>query len=343
MTTRIAVTLTFDASIHQQIRSLLRKVFQSHTEAKDEQFNIKELTSGITNRLFKVELRNAQKQKEQTILVRVNGIGTEKIIDRKKEFVILEELSKQGKGPKLFAIFENGFVYEYFEGEPLDPKDFKHPKLMKMIAKKMAHFHETDLKSIDKKPVLFNQLRTFYKSVKDLKFNDSEKQRMFDELNVSRLEKEIDEMEELVGNCDVRFTHNDLLSQNIIYNEEKDVISFIDFEYSGYNYRAFDIGNHFNEFAGFEIDKSQFPDEKTQATFVRYYLEEVLQRTPTDEEVEKLRRETMIFSLLSSLYWGLWGIFQASCSIIDFNFLGYGITRIEWYFEWKSKVLENNL
>ncbi len=27
-------------------------------------------------------------------------------------------------------------------------------------------------------------------------------------------------------------------------------IKFIDYEYAGYNYQAFDIGNHFNEFAG---------------------------------------------------------------------------------------------
>lgn len=27
-------------------------------------------------------------------------------------------------------------------------------------------------------------------------------------------------------------------------------VRFIDYEYAGYNYQAFDIGNHFNEFAG---------------------------------------------------------------------------------------------
>lgn len=27
-------------------------------------------------------------------------------------------------------------------------------------------------------------------------------------------------------------------------------VRFIDYEYSSYNYQAFDIGNHFNEFAG---------------------------------------------------------------------------------------------
>lgn len=29
-------------------------------------------------------------------------------------------------------------------------------------------------------------------------------------------------------------------------------VRFIDYEYAGYNYQAFDIGNHFNEFAGRE-------------------------------------------------------------------------------------------
>jgi len=31
-------------------------------------------------------------------------------------------------------------------------------------------------------------------------------------------------------------------------------VQFIDYEYSGYNYLAYDIGNHFNEFAGKQLD-----------------------------------------------------------------------------------------
>lgn len=46
------------------------------------------------------------------------------------------------------------------------------------------------------------------------------------------------------------FCHNDLLLANIIYNAEKNTVTFIDYEYSNYNYQAFDIGNHFAEFAG---------------------------------------------------------------------------------------------
>lgn len=46
------------------------------------------------------------------------------------------------------------------------------------------------------------------------------------------------------------FAHNDLLLGNVIYNESKGTVSFIDYEYASYNYQGFDIANHFNEFVG---------------------------------------------------------------------------------------------
>lgn len=46
------------------------------------------------------------------------------------------------------------------------------------------------------------------------------------------------------------FAHNDLLLGNVIYNKDEGTISFIDYEYAMYNYQAYDIANHFNEFVG---------------------------------------------------------------------------------------------
>lgn len=51
-------------------------------------------------------------------------------------------------------------------------------------------------------------------------------------------------------NSPVVFCHNDLLLGNVIYNSDNESVTFIDYEYAGMNYQAFDIGNHFNEFAG---------------------------------------------------------------------------------------------
>ena len=50
------------------------------------------------------------------------------------------------------------------------------------------------------------------------------------------------------------FCHNDLLLANILYDKDQNVIAFIDFEYAGPNYQAYDIANHFCEFSGmFEV------------------------------------------------------------------------------------------
>lgn len=48
----------------------------------------------------------------------------------------------------------------------------------------------------------------------------------------------------------VVYAHNDLLLGNVLYNPKENTVTFIDFEYTGYNYQAFDIANHFAEFVG---------------------------------------------------------------------------------------------
>ncbi|VDM02132.1 unnamed protein product [Schistocephalus solidus] len=48
----------------------------------------------------------------------------------------------------------------------------------------------------------------------------------------------------------VAFCHNDLLLGNMLISPNQDSVSFIDFEYCGYNHTAYDIADHFCEFAG---------------------------------------------------------------------------------------------
>lgn len=44
-----------------------------------------------------------------------------------------------------------------------------------------------------------------------------------------------------------------LLLKIFIFVSRVGDVQFIDYEYSGYNYLAYDIGNHFNEFAGMVV------------------------------------------------------------------------------------------
>ena len=68
-----------------------------------------------------------------------------------------------------------------------------------------------------------------------------------------------------------------------------DKIHFIDMEYSGPNYAAFDIADHFSEFPGCEgvLDHDTwFPGREYQLDWIRTYLGEYNRgRGVTDEQV----------------------------------------------------------
>ena len=59
-------------------------------------------------------------------------------------------------------------------------------------------------------------------------------------------------LKELLMSLDspVVFAHNDLSMGNIMYNSDKDLVTLIDYEYGDFNNQAFDLANHFCEFAG---------------------------------------------------------------------------------------------
>ncbi|XP_016134153.1 ethanolamine kinase 1-like isoform X2 [Sinocyclocheilus grahami] len=143
--------------------------------------------------------------------------------------------------------------------------------------------------------------------------------------------------------------HNDLLCKNIIYNQQEGNVKFIDYEYAGYNYQAFDIGNHFNEFAGLnEVDYTLYPGRELQLQWLRAYLEAYEEYKSqgtqvSNTEVEVLYVQVNRFALASHFIWGLWALIQAQYSTIDFDFLGYAVLRFSQYFKMKPEVMSLHL
>lgn len=69
-------------------------------------------------------------------------------------------------------------------------------------------------------------------------------------------EEEVEFLRDILPKDDIVFSHNDLLANNILLIppvmylfifQNFDKVMFIDFEYSSYNFRGFDIANYFNE------------------------------------------------------------------------------------------------
>lgn len=122
-----------------------------------------------------------------------------------------------------------------------------------------------------------------------------------------------------------------------------DDVAFIDYEYGAFNYRSFDVANHFCEYAGFDCDYSKYPNEQYQRRWIRIYLEEWSRLSKTnqsdDDHVEAMFKEVALFSLAAHFFWGLWGLTQAQHSDIEFDYMNYACLRFSQY-ETQKHILD---
>ncbi|GFY99776.1 protein kinase superfamily protein [Actinidia rufa] len=211
----------------------------------------------------------------------------------------------------------------------------RQPKLAGEIAKQLCRFHQVGIPG-SKEPQLWNDIFKFFQKASTLTFDDDEKQRKYETVSFEEVHNEVIKLKELTGYFDapVVFAHNDLLSGNLMLNDEEEKLYLIDFEYGSYNYRGFDIGNHFNEYAGYDCDYSlsvKYPSKDEQYHFFRHYLEPEKPQEVSDEDLEALYIETNTYMLASHLYWALWALIQAKMSPIDFDYLGYFFLRYNEY------------
>lgn len=171
--------------------------------------------------------------------------------------------------------------------------------------------------------------------------------------SVEKLSAEVDYIESMINQhstSPLGFCHNDILLENVVFSQEKQRVSFIDFEYGDYNYIFFDVANHFNEYAGIEtVDYSLYPTKDYQKNWLKVYLTTVkklcgpaaseLPSPDDDGALDRLTDEINLFALSSNLFWGVWALVQAENSTIDFDFLEYGFIRLAEYFRAKPLFL----
>ncbi|XP_048401606.1 ethanolamine kinase 1-like isoform X2 [Stegostoma tigrinum] len=305
-------------------------------------------TDGITNKLLGCHVDEAM---EDVILVRIYGNMTELFVDRNNEVKSFQALRAQHCAPDLYCTFQNGMCYEFIRGTVLNMWLLREPSIFRLVAKELAQFHsvQTD-NGYPSEPVLWNTISKYL----DLLNTNQQKPtthvsslEMNDVPTFDILVSEVEKLKEHLSQCEspVVLCHNDLLCKNIIYIEAKGVVKFIDYEYTGYNYQAYDIGNHFNEFAGVsELDFSMYPPKELQLEWLKSYLEvfkECSGREPlvTDLEVLRLYVQVNKFALASHFSWGLWAVLQARYSTIDFDFLRYARERFKQYFKMKDDVM----
>eukprot|EP00455_Lapot_gusevi_P014039 TRINITY_DN1694_c0_g2_i6.p1 TRINITY_DN1694_c0_g2~~TRINITY_DN1694_c0_g2_i6.p1 ORF type:complete len:345 (+),score=63.97 TRINITY_DN1694_c0_g2_i6:93-1127(+) len=293
---------------------------------------------GITNALFKCAYG------EQLAVVRVFGEKTELVIDREREGFVSEYLGSHGFGTQIYGRFENGRVEKFLYGKSLSPDEMLVPETANRIAVRLAQLHAMEV-PISKDLTLWGLLDEWLQIASSITFEDPAKNQQLTALNLPNIGQELRQLREILEQKfpgTVVFCHNDLLSGNVMLDNHN--IDFIDFEYSFYNYREFDIANHFCECCGFNCDWSQFPDEPKQKTFLACYLAESL-HLPSPDAVPAATTDSLYsnmqpWCLMPHLFWGIWAIVQSRYSPIDFDYLSYSKLRLDGYFMMKHTLLK---
>lgn len=331
-----------------------------------DEFNFETVTGGLSNHLYMCALPNTKITEfdntdvPSKVLVRIYG----QIIHEDPETVVIDSvvfstLAEKGLGPKLYGVFTGGRVEQYVNSRHLYTAELALPDISAECAKIMASFHKLNMPLVKKPKWLFETMTRYLDEVLNNVSFDSEQTEntaKLEKLLSLGLAKEETELKSLLMQVrsPVVFCHNDMQEENILYIENSDrpngwKLKPIDFEYSSYNFRAYDIANHFVEWCYdysnteppyYLADISKYPTKKQQYHFFRNYLLEMGDDSiNTEKELDNLYREVAAFTLASHFFWGLWSIVQAHVATINFSYLDYALVRFEHYFKQKKNAL----
>jgi ethanolamine kinase len=277
------------------------------------------------------------------------------------------------------ARFENGLMYKYVEGDVCVPEDLRKAEVYQQVAKRLGEWHgglpitaissfpqmngktpgQKSSQATDKQPTPTPNTWTVVTQWIDALPSDTpEKAKKQEDLR-KEFESIVAKFSDVPGlfNKSYVFSHCDLLSGNVIVQrptgETKSSctypVAFIDYEYTTPSPAAFDIANHFAEWAGFECDHAAVPTKSQRRDFIHHYVASFYDHVITENDnlsveidlraaIDQLYEQVDTFRGVPGFYWGVWSLIQATISQIDFDYASYAEIRLGEYWAWKAEV-----
>ncbi|XP_050754020.1 choline kinase alpha isoform X3 [Gymnogyps californianus] len=311
---------------------------------REEQLRVNPIRGGLSNMLFQCSLPDTIEtvaDEPRKVLLRLYGA--------------ILQMRSCNKGESVQSQKENDL-----QSRKLSTEELSLPDISAEIAEKMARFHGMKMPFNKEPKWLFGTMEKYLNQVLRIKFTRESRTRKLNKLLSYNLPQEMKNLRAMLQatSSPVVFCHNDCQEGNVLLlegreNSENQKLMLIDFEYSSYNYRGFDIGNHFCEwmydytyekYPFFKASVHKYPSKKQQLHFISSYLSAFHDgfENLSNEEKSKLEEEVLIevnrFALASHFFWGLWSIIQAKISSIEFGYLEYALSRFDAYFDQKRKL-----
>ncbi|KAL2689184.1 hypothetical protein Neosp_003236 [[Neocosmospora] mangrovei] len=326
----------------------------------EERLEVKPLTQGTTNGLYKVTYRPVDAgdaSAHDAVLVKVYGDGTDITIDRNKELRVHQLLAEKKLSSSPLVRFANGHAYQFIHGRTCSVSDMANQVIYRGVARELARWHATlpvvehkdSQKSLEHEPSVWATAKKWLDAIPSQpKRSKADKALLREQFHyvTGKLLLNDAKPEPLV------LGHGDLLCGNIIVQDlteptEAASVLFIDYE-------AFELANHFAEWTGFECDYALLPTRSTRRDFIQEYLAEInrLQQdgdhahipSVSEAQVDHLMAQVDSFRGFPGFYWGLCALIQAETSTgaIEFDYAGYAEKRLEEYWDWR-KVHDGNV
>ncbi|KDO33350.1 hypothetical protein SPRG_02157 [Saprolegnia parasitica CBS 223.65] len=303
--------------LRREISKALGCVVSGWENVSPADVTIQHLSGAMTNVIFACEKKTQHNRK---VLLRIYGTGTDAFFERSEEMHVFQQLSQFDLGVGLLGEFDNGRVETMIDGATCTAADIRDPLISTKIARKFRAFHDVNV-DIDRHPRI---LKNIHKLFRDAKSKVAA---------ATSISVDFDAFAEDIGTLETMLAAvPSPVYGNIMLSSKTDDVVFIDFEYSHYNPRGYDLGNHFSEWCynyhgetPHLGDFGAYPSVDEQRAFCRAYLE--ADGAPTAADVEALRTEANTYALATHLFWSLWGFIQATQSTIDFDFEAYAKCR----------------
>jgi thiamine kinase-like enzyme len=263
---------------------------------RGKEVTISSLSGGLTNENYLVQAGG------ERYVMRIPGASTDLLsIDRANELYNARAAAGTGIGP---AVLEHipqldVMVVEFIPGETMSAATLQSEAMTRRMAESFKRLHSAPrfLKDFD----MFRLIETYLGIVEQhaVRIPSDYRERL----------PEVAEIERAVraGALPRVSCHNDLLCENFI--DDGRCLRIVDYELSGNNDPAFDLGNTAQEAS---------LDDPLRAILCEAYFGRANR--------QQLARMNL-FALMSDVGWTLWGAIQAKISTLDFDFTDYYVTR----------------
>uniref|UniRef100_A0A8C7XHI3 ethanolamine kinase n=1 Tax=Oryzias sinensis TaxID=183150 RepID=A0A8C7XHI3_9TELE len=287
-------------------------------------FYISIVSGGLSNQLYLCSLPDhvpCVGEEPRQVLLRIYGAILQGVDSLVLESVMFAILAERTLGPKLYGIFPEGRLEQYLPNTRMLTDQLADPAISAEIAIKMARFHKMVMPFNKEPKWLFGSLNKYMDQVMNISF-----------VREAHLKK-----------------YKKLMRLDLPAELENLRLMLIDFEYSSYNYRGFDFGNHFcewmydytfDEWPFFKATPKNYPSREQQLLFIRSYLGEYDNNSEVGVDRTQIEEDMIIeanrYALASHFLWGLWSIIQAKLSKIEFGYMDYAQVRFDAYFKQKK-------